>query len=145
MMFLGGVNVKTLAALKCSTSSDDNPAGAAADAYALGQILDMAPFTHVGGRQVKALAIAIPGGADTDETVTIKVQESATTVSSDFSDITSGAFDSFAQEAADASNAFKELDIPISKRYVRAYATLAGTTPAFYVAAGLVVVPRETT
>lgn len=108
-------------------------------ATAAGADVDLKDTIHVGRREVMAILTAIPSGADTDETLAYKLQESATTVDSDFSDITGGAFTSITQES---TAAVEKIFCNVAKRYVRAYATLGGTTPSFALASHLVVVNR---
>lgn len=102
-----------------------------------GTAVDLGPYVHVGKRQ--CMAIWTPGitGTDTDETYDCKLQESdgvsgaATTVTSDWSDVTSGAF----TQAAHNGSAFVETAQAIrflpTKRFVNALVTLGGTTAAF--------------
>jgi len=104
-----------------------------------GAEIDLAQYIHVDGREMKAILCAIPTGADTDETCDYKLQESATTASSDFADITGAAF---TQVAKEATAALEEIHFQASKRYVRGVATLAGTTPGFAVAAAVLAVKR---
>lgn len=104
-----------------------------------GAEIDLAQYIHVGGREMKAIASIIPTGADTDETCDYKLQESATTASSDFADITGA---TFTQVAQGATAALEEIHFQASERYIRGVATLAGTTPGFAVAAAVLAVKR---
>lgn len=107
-----------------------------------GAEIDLAKYIHVGNREVKAFAVAIPTGAETDETWDGKLQESVTTVDTDFTDITGA---TFTQVAKEATAAFEEIHAVVKKRYLRIVSTLAGTTPAFTVAAGAILDIRSTT
>lgn len=93
--------------------------------------LDLGPYVNAGKRQVKGVWAPAVTGADTDETYDCKFQESdgvsgaATTVSSDWSDVTSGAF---AQVAQEATKAFQQITFSVNKRFLRSVTTLGGTT-----------------
>jgi hypothetical protein len=109
-------------------------------ATAAGVEVDLKDSIHVGGREVKAILTTIPTGADTDEFVDYKMQESLTTVDSDFGDI-SGA--TFTQVGGEDTPDPEEIHFVPTKRYVRSYATLTGTTPSFALAAHMIVVRRS--
>lgn len=97
----------------------------------------------VGKRQVMATATIFPRASTdpaTDETCDSKIQESATTADTDFGDITGAAFTQVADESTAAS---ETIYFPVTKRYVRAVSTLAGTTPAFTVGITLFVENRQ--
>jgi hypothetical protein len=83
---------------------------------------------YIKNRQLKAVASALwTAAGDSDETLAITMEESDTTVASDFAAITGAAFTAFDDSAA----AFAEMHFRTDKRYIRAVATLAGTTPSF--------------
>lgn len=103
-----------------------------------GSDVDLSNYTNVGGREMKAILAVDSAGTDTDETCDVKLQESPTTVSSDFADITGAAFTQYIQESA---SAVEEIHFRAQQRYIRGVATLAGTTPAFDLA--LVVLANE--
>lgn len=90
--------------------------------------VDLSAYTNVKGRQMKAILSIKSQGADTDETCTVKIQESDDTVSGNFADITGAAFAAHTQEM---TTTLYEMGFRAQKRYVRAVATLAGTTIAF--------------
>lgn len=78
----------------------------------------------------------------TDQTIAVKFQESATTVSSDFTDIT-GVTTGTVTSTAHTAAAIAEYNGPVSQRYVRAYAQAAGTSPTFAVTAAVIVAQRQ--
>jgi hypothetical protein len=90
--------------------------------------VDLGPYTAV-GRQCLALWAPATYGivstdSTTDQTFNAKIQESATTVDSDFSDVTSGAFTQTV--GSDTAHAWQSLKIQPLKRYLRAYTAIAG-------------------
>lgn len=87
-------------------------------------------FVSPAKREMLATLVAIPSGADTDETLAVKLQESTTTVDSDFTDISGAAFTGVAQEDAAALETIY-FQTKATTKYIRSHATLAGTTPAF--------------
>jgi hypothetical protein len=109
-----------------------------------GTAVDLAGYLSVARREVKFVIGYVDyistATTTTDQTITVKFQESATTVSSDFSDITgitTGAVTSTAHTAAGVA----EYNGHVAKRYVRAHAQAAGTGPTFAVTA--VVIPAQ--
>lgn len=105
-----------------------------------GADVDLGNYANVGGREIKAILTAHSAGADTDESLTVTVEESATTVSSDFAAISGAAFTAHLQETADA---VQELHFVATKRYIRAVATIAGTTPSFNFSCNALVYERH--
>jgi hypothetical protein len=100
---------------------------------------DLGPYINVGHHQV--YGVWAPGiyGADTDELYACHFEESASTVSSDFGDVTDGAFTSQYQ---DESIAVQVIKFVPTKRYIRAVTTLSGTTPTSINYVGLLVGAR---
>lgn len=84
-------------------------------------------------RQWKAILDSRVAGSDTDETLDVKLQASADTVVGNYADITGAAFTQVTQETTSATVLQQTLafKMPAGKRYLRAIATHAGTTPAF--------------
>jgi hypothetical protein len=111
-----------------------------ATATVTGAAVDLAAYTNVGGREMKAIMTVLRQGADADETCDVKLQESHTTTSGDFVDISGAAFAQQTQPGA-TPGVTAELHFRAQRRYIRAVATLAGTTPAFDLA--LVVLAEE--
>lgn len=85
-------------------------------------------FINAGGREVKGHASVGISGTDTDETCAVTIEESPTTVSSDFTNIAT--FTSVAQEGTDLSEE-QHFRISPTTNFLRAVATIAGTTPVF--------------
>lgn len=101
--------------------------------------LDLGPYVNVGKKQAYAFLTCAFTGTDTDESATFKLQESATTVSSDYGDVTSGGFTAVTAESAAA---IQSLSFVPTKRYIRGYVTEAGTTVAYRFNLGLVLQGR---
>lgn len=101
--------------------------------------IDLSAYTNVQGRQMKAVLNVKTIGADTDETCIVKIQESADTVVGNYADITGAVFPTRTQEG---TTTVYELAFRAQKRYIRAIATLAGTTPAFDAALSVLVEKR---
>lgn len=101
--------------------------------------VDLGPYIHVGKHQCKAFLHCHFTGTDTDETVTFKLQESDSTASSDYGDVTNGGFTAVSAESAAAIEAISFLP---TKRYIRGYATPTGTTVTYAFAIGLVMQGR---
>lgn len=97
-------------------------------------------FVNPGKREMKAILAAIPTGSDSG-TFDYKLQESATTVDSDFTDITGAAFTQVGKDVDTATGSLEAIHFYTAKRYVRGYATIAGSTWA--VAAALQAVKRD--
>ncbi len=87
--------------------------------------VDLAPYIHVAGREMKAW-LRVHGSTDTttDALIDVKLQESATTASTDFSDITGATFTQVRPAAAAGA---EEIHVQAAKRYVRAVITPDGT------------------
>jgi hypothetical protein len=82
-------------------------------------------FVSPGKREAKAVLVSVWGGAGSDSgTLDVKIQESSTTVDSDFVDITSAAF---TQIGDGTTSAPEELHFLPTKCFVRTYHTVAGT------------------
>jgi len=82
-------------------------------------------FVSPGKREMKAVYGAVWDGASSDSgTITYKLQESADTVDSNFSDISGAAFT--VQGDSDTA-ALQEIHFFTNKRFVRGYSTLTGT------------------
>lgn len=103
--------------------------------------IDLQGYVEPGVKEIKAFLDVITKGADTDETITVKIQESADTVVGNYADITGAAFTAVTQEGAVAA-VQSSIHFVTNKRYVRAIATLAGTTPAFDFGVYLLVTKR---
>ena len=88
--------------------------------------LDLGPYVESGKREIGGVWGYVPNSAstDTDGTYDNKFQESATTVDSDFSDITGAAF---TQVAASDTAALQQIAFSTNKRYIRSLITLGGT------------------
>lgn len=103
--------------------------------------LDLGPYANAGKRQI--IGVWAPGSrsaaTDTDGTFDNKFQESATTVSGDFSDISGAAF---TQVAADGTPAFQTITFSTNKRYIRSVVTLGGTAAKVADFTGVLLVPR---
>jgi hypothetical protein len=97
---------------------------------------------RITNRQLKAIATVLwTAAGDSDETVDITLEESDTTVASDFAAITGAAFTTIQD---DQSPALAEIHFRTDKRYIRAIATMAGTTPSFTVGVACVAEMRYT-
>ena len=102
--------------------------------------IDMGPYINVGKREVVGVwAPARDTTTTTDCTFDNKFQEAATTVDSDFADITGGAF---TQVSGENTLAFQSIEFVVTKRYLRSYATIAGTTAAFTDYTGIIAEAR---
>ena len=91
-------------------------------ATANGTGVDLQGYINAGGRQMKAF-LDVGAVSGTTPTLDVKLQDSADNVT--YADI-AGA--TFAQATAATSQA---IHFRTNKRYVRAVATIAGTTPSF--------------
>lgn len=101
--------------------------------------LDLGPYVNAGKRQAIGVWAPAITGADTDETYDNKFQEGATTVDSDFADITGAAF---TQVTPETTKAFQTIVFPVSKRYLRSVMTIAGTTPGLQNWTGVILQGR---
>lgn len=101
-------------------------------------------FVSPAKREMMATVVIFPTGTNTDETSTVKLQESSSTVDSDFTDVTlqGGSISAVAQEATPSVQQvfFNTL---ASTKYVRGHHTAAGTTPAFNIAVEIFLVKRS--
>ena len=108
---------------------------------AAGTEVDLAKhFVNPGKREMKAVLTAIHNGVSSDSgTLDYKMQESNTTVDSDFSDI-SGA--TFTQLTDSDVSSVEQIHFFTAKRYVRGYATITNVG-IYFVAANLFAVKRD--
>lgn len=122
---------KVLVQIYASTSDSD--------VAATGDI-DLGPYANVGMHQLTGVWINYDNGAatDTDHTYDCKFQAGATTVDSDFSDITGASF----TQVLDGSEGLSQIDFSTNARYLRAYLTMAGTAVNAYNFVGVLVDPR---
>ncbi len=91
-------------------------------ATANGSALDLQAWVNPGGQAMKAI-LDVGAASGTTPTLAVKFQESAD--GSTWADITGATF------AAKSAAGFEEMSFRCSKRYVRAVATIGGTTPSF--------------
>ncbi len=93
-----------------------------------GNDVDLQGLITPGGREMKAILNFVAIGADTDETLVVTIEESDDTVAANFATVAT-----FASQGQETASGQLELHfVPgASKRFLRAVATLAGTTPAF--------------
>lgn len=110
-------------------------AAARKSSSATGSDVDLKGYINPGGRQMKAF-LSVTGVSGTSPTLDVKIQEADAT--STYTDITSA---SFTQLTTTGS---QEIHFRTNKRYVRAIATLAGTSPVFDAATLLLVEKRQT-
>ena len=103
-----------------------------------GRGVDLKGYVNSGGREIKAYLNAKRTGADADETLDVKVQESDD--NSTFTDIAGAVF----SQVAGANQAEEAIHFRTNKRYVRLVATVGGTTPAFDVFGGFLLERRLT-
>lgn len=103
--------------------------------------VDLGPYINAGKHEL--VGVWAPGSrsaaTDTDGTFDNKFQESATTVDSDFSDISGAAF---TQVAADAAAGFQLLKFSTNKRYIRSVVAIGGTVGKLSDHTGVLVGPR---
>ncbi len=92
---------------------------------ASGSAVDLQSYIHPGGREMKVLLDCGEAGG-TSPTLNVKIQESDITTASGFSDISGAVFTEITSTAGN-----EEIHFRTNKRYVRAVATLAGTSPAY--------------
>ena len=94
-------------------------------------------------RQIKAILCQLwTAAGDTDETLDVAIQESDTTVASDFAALATAA--NFTQVVADTASAVhEEIHFHTQKRYIRAVATLGGTSPSFTFGVSAIVEKRQ--
>jgi hypothetical protein len=116
-----------------SATTHDSDAGATAD-------LDLGPYVAGGVKEMIGVWVMFDLGAatDTDHTYDMKFQEGATTVNSDFNDITGGGF----TQVADGSEGMSQIKFPVSQRYLRGFQTLGGTAVNAAVYLGVIAIPR---
>lgn len=107
-----------------------------------GDAVDAKELIGIGRKEVGFLLTYLPTGADTDETLDGVIQESATTVASDFAALqTAVAFTQVLQTATAATELVYGV---VNKRYVRAVITPDGTTPLFTFSASAIGPARVT-
>ncbi len=105
--------------------------------------LDLGPYVNAGKRMITGVWAPVPTTAaatDTDTTFDNKFQESATTVDSDFSDISGAAFTQLVQ--ATGTPAFQTVNFSTNKRYIRSVITLGGTAASMFDYTGVLVGTR---
>ena len=97
-------------------------------------------FVNPGKRPMLANVAAVWTGSDSGTaTFDYKLQESATTVDSDFSDISGATITQITADAA--ANSFQRINFYTAKRYVRGHATIGAG--AWNVSADLLAVKRD--
>lgn len=103
--------------------------------------IDMGPYVHTGVMELEAFWVpfSISTDATTDKVFDAKLQEAATTVDSDFSDISGAAF---TQATLATVGALQQLSVTVTKRYLRGYLTMGGTSVDGINVLGVVVTPR---
>lgn len=99
-------------------------------------------FVSPAKREIMATCVIFPTGADTDEVTDVKMQESPTTVDSDFTDITGATFSQVAQEDTPAVQQIFFMTKGDTK-YLRAHHTGAGTTISFRIAVEIFLIKRS--
>lgn len=95
---------------------------------------------YVQNRQLKAILAIKSQGTDTDESCIVKLQESDDTAVANFADIAGAVFPTHTQETA---TTLYSMHFTMKKRYLRAIATLAGTTIAFDLALAVLAEKRS--
>jgi len=96
-------------------------------ATAAGTEVDLAKqFVSPGKREMKATIGCILATSDSGGTIAVKLQESNTTVDSDFSDISGGSFTTLTDDGT--AKTPEAIHFFTSKRYVRDYATISDST-----------------
>lgn len=97
-------------------------------------------FVNPGKRPMRALVMPIWTASDSGTaTFNYKLQESNTTVDSDFSDISGASITAVTADAA--ATAFQNIQVYTNKRYIRGYRTISGGS--WTVAATLLAVKRD--
>ena len=107
--------------------------------------LDLGPYVNAGKRQIVGVWAPTYTGlaSDTDGTFDNKFQESATTVDSDFSDISGAAFTQVTTIATQAWQYTSPFNT--NKRYIRAVIALGGTATAITDYTAVLLEPRSDT
>lgn len=102
--------------------------------------LDLGPYIHTGVRELDGVWMMYDLGAatDTDHTYDCKFQDAATTVDSDFGDITGGGF----TQVLDGSEGLSQISFKTMKRYIRGYLTMGGTAVDAINWVGVITTPR---
>lgn len=83
-------------------------------------------FVSPGKREMKAVSAPILATSDSGGTIAIKLQHSATTVDSDFSDISGASFTTLTDDGT--AKTPEEIHFFTTKRYVRDYTTISDAT-----------------
>jgi len=83
-------------------------------------------FVSPGKREMKAVLACILATSDSGGTIAVKLQESNTTVDSDFSDISGASFTTLTDDGT--AKTPEEIHFFTSKRYVRDYSTISDAT-----------------
>lgn len=103
--------------------------------------IDLGPYINVGKREI--IGVWAPGRdstATSDLSFANKFQEAATTVDSDFADITGAAFTTVTDNTF--TLAFESIEFVATKRYLRSYATITGGTAAALDYTGVILQSR---
>ena len=109
-----------------------------AAATVTGTGVDLQPYINPGGREMKVSLSSLDTGLDADETLDVTIEE-GDTLGGSYTAISGAAFTQHAQ--ADGAK-FETIHFKTLKRFVRAVATIAGTTPEFSFAAMLLTERR---
>lgn len=83
-------------------------------------------FVSPGKREMKAVIACTLGTSDSGGTIAVKLQHSATTVDSDFSDITGATFTTLTDDGT--AKTPEEIHFFTAKQYVRDYSTISDAT-----------------
>ncbi len=90
-----------------------------------GTAVDLQGYINPGGRNMKAILNMIEMGGSTS--ITIKLQDNTTSITTGFTDITDAAF-----TACTTSGTHEEIHFRTMKRYIRAVSTFAAASTAYY-------------
>jgi len=114
------MNFRAIASIKLQGSAGNDSGDAAAQA----EIDFLKYFVNPGKREMKAIVVPVFTSTDSGS-VDYKLQESNTTVDSDFTDITGAT----ATSTVDSdTGTVREIHFFTAKRYLRGYQTIAGGT-----------------
>lgn len=105
---------------------------------------DLANYIHAGNRELSAiLQLHASTDTTTDVTVTVTMQESDTTASSDYSAITGAAFTAAVPSSDMPFN--QQIFFQASSRYVRTRALLVGSTIKVGITSAILAIAKSTT
>jgi hypothetical protein len=107
-----------------------------------GDTVDLKGYAEVGRRQMLFVGGGVNATSDASN-LDLKIQEAASTADSDFDDITGGAFTTIAS-STDQGWGIQYLELPVTKRYVRAYPSV-DTAAAWAIYCAAVVTHRTST